>query len=112
VTFTEEQQSGVVEYNFRADGYPQRARRSQTLAVYGTDLATATREPPGMSAFALEDRVVYHTDSAYTRGLDGLWGMYQWLDRAPRDRNETMVRGIGDLRAAVWYRRHDEYDKG
>ena len=48
-------------------------------------MATYTRERPGMSAFALEDGVVYHTYSAYARGLDGLWGMYQWLDRAPRD---------------------------
>ncbi len=37
-----------------------------------------------MSAFALEDDVVYHTYSAYARGTDGLWGMFQWLDRAPR----------------------------
>ena len=42
-----------------------------------------------MSAFVLEDGVVYHTYSTYARGLDGLWGMYQWLDRAPRGRNET-----------------------
>ena len=69
-----------------------------------------TREAPGMSAFALEDGIVYHTYSAYTRGLDGLWGMYQWLDRAPRGRNETMVRGFGDLRGSDWYRRHDEYE--
>ena len=55
----------------------------------GTDRATYTREHPGMSAFALEDGVVYHTYSAYARGLDGLWGMYQWLDRAPNGRNET-----------------------
>ena len=48
-----------------------------------------TREAPGMSAFALEQGVVYHTYSAYARGLDGLWGMYQWLDRAPKGRNET-----------------------
>jgi predicted dithiol-disulfide oxidoreductase (DUF899 family) len=46
------------------------------------------RERPGMSAFALEDGVVYHTYSAYARGLDGLWEMYQWLDRAPKGRNE------------------------
>jgi predicted dithiol-disulfide oxidoreductase (DUF899 family) len=55
-----------------------------------------------MSAFVLEDGDVYHTYSAYARGLDGLWGMYQWLDRAPRGRNET---GSG-----FWWRRHDEYD--
>ena len=35
------------------------------------------------------------------RGLDGLWGMYQWLDRAPKGRNE----------AGVWWRRNDEYGK-
>ena len=59
------------------------------------------RDRPGMSAFAIEDGVVYHTYSTYARGLDGLWGAYQWLDRAPKGRNE---RGI-------WWRRHDEYDK-
>jgi predicted dithiol-disulfide oxidoreductase (DUF899 family) len=111
VTFTEGQQrSGVVEHNFRAMDTRSDLSDEQTLAVYGTDVATALREAPGMSAFALEDGVVYHTYSAYIRGLDGLWGMYQWLDRAPRGRNETMVRGMGDLHAAVWYRRHDEYD--
>jgi predicted dithiol-disulfide oxidoreductase (DUF899 family) len=53
------------------------------------DWATCRRESPGMSAFALEDGVVYHTYSAYARGLDGLWGMYHWRDRAPRGHNET-----------------------
>jgi predicted dithiol-disulfide oxidoreductase (DUF899 family) len=111
VTFTEQQQqSGAVEYNFRTMDTRSDLGDPDTLAVYGTDVATATREAPGMSAFALEDGVVYHTYSAYTRGLDDLWGMYQWLDRAPRGRNEMMVRGLGDLRAGVWYRRHDEYD--
>jgi predicted dithiol-disulfide oxidoreductase (DUF899 family) len=56
-----------------------------------------------MSAFALEGDVVYHTYSAFARGLDGLWGMYQWLDRAPLGRNET---GSG-----FWWRRHDEYER-
>jgi predicted dithiol-disulfide oxidoreductase (DUF899 family) len=111
VAFTEEQQrSGVVEYNFRAMDTKSELSDSDTLAVFGTDAATVTREAPGMSAFALEDGVVYHTYSAYIRGLDGLWGMYQWLDRAPRGRNEMMVRGLGDLRGAFWYRRHDEYE--
>ena len=68
-------------------------------AMSGTDTATYTRERPGMSAFALEDGVVYHAYSAYARGLDSLWSMYQWLDRAPRGRNES----------GVWWRRHDEY---
>jgi predicted dithiol-disulfide oxidoreductase (DUF899 family) len=67
----------------------------------GTDAATYVRERPGVSAFVLEDGAVYHTYSTYARGLDGLWGMYQWLDRAPRGRNEN----------GPWWRRHDEYDK-
>jgi predicted dithiol-disulfide oxidoreductase (DUF899 family) len=66
----------------------------------GTDVATYTRERPGMSAFAREDGMVYHTYSTYARGLDGLWGMYQWLDRAPLGRNET---------GGIWWRRNDEY---
>ena len=70
-------------------------------AMTGTDVATYARERPGMSAFVLEDGVVYHTYSTYARGLDGLWGVYQWLDRAPKGRNET----------GYWWRRHDEYDK-
>ncbi|MFL6262639.1 MAG: DUF899 domain-containing protein [Thermoanaerobaculia bacterium] len=103
---TEEQQrSGSVEYNFRTtDVRPNlEAGKEGPLAEFaagaGTDWATFTREAPGMSAFAREDGVVYHTYSAYARGLDGLWGMYQWLDRAPLGRNET----------GIWFRRHDEY---
>jgi predicted dithiol-disulfide oxidoreductase (DUF899 family) len=72
---------------------------AEVAAMTGTDTATYTRQAPGMSAFALEGGDVYHTYSAYARGLDGLWGMYQWLDRAPRGRNEK----------GVWFRRHDEY---
>jgi predicted dithiol-disulfide oxidoreductase (DUF899 family) len=69
-------------------------------SIVGTDWATYRREGPGVSAFTLDDGVVYHTYSAYACGLDGLWGMYQWLDRAPLGRNET----------GHWWRRHDEYD--
>jgi uncharacterized protein DUF899/LysE type translocator len=79
---------------------------AEWAAACGTDWATYTQEAPGMSAFALADDIVYHTYSAYARGLDALWGMYQWLDRAPRGRNETRT---GDA-PLNWYRRHDEYD--
>jgi predicted dithiol-disulfide oxidoreductase (DUF899 family) len=104
VSRTEEQQrSGVVEYNFRAAEVQPEAGNEGPLAEMaasvGTDWLTYTREGPGMSAFALEDGVVYHTYSTYARGLDGLWGMYQWLDRAPLGRNES----------GIWWRRRDEY---
>src|SRR5260370_8389338 len=58
-------------------------------ASVGTDWPTYRREGPGVSAFALEDGVVYYTYSAYERGLDVLWGMYQWLDPAPLAPNDT-----------------------
>ena len=77
------------------------ASGAREMAMSGTDEATFTRESPPLSAFTLEDGVVYHTYSTYARGLDGLWGMYQWLDRAPKGRNES----------GVWWRRHDEYGK-
>jgi predicted dithiol-disulfide oxidoreductase (DUF899 family) len=101
---TEEQQrEGRVEYNYQRAGLQSASGEgidAKWAAMTGTDVATYVREMPGMSAFALEDDVVYHTYSTYARGLDGLWGMYQWLDRAPKGRNET---GGG------WFRRHDEY---
>jgi len=102
----EEWQSGAVEHNFRErDLRPPAGEESSWNAwsesTVGTDWETYRREGPGVSAFALEDGVVYHTYSAYERGLDALWGMYQWFDRAPRGRNET----------GAWWRRHDEYDR-
>jgi len=112
VSLTEEQQrEGAVEYNYRrepaltvrgiGDALTKRGEGpvAEMAAMTGTDLATYTRERPGLSAFVFEDGVVYHTYSTYARGLDGLWGMYQWLDRAPKGRNEK----------GVWWRRHDEY---
>ncbi|SME99886.1 Predicted dithiol-disulfide oxidoreductase, DUF899 family [Tistlia consotensis] len=103
VWFTaEQQQEGGVEYNYRREPAlePRPAGEGGCFMTSGTDRATFLRERPGMSAFALEDGVVYHSYSTYARGLDGLWGSNQWLDRAPLGRNE----------AGVWWRRHDEYD--
>jgi len=121
VSFTEQQQrDGGIEYNWRREP-PAKAERAlegketsqwrgttdkpaegpvaENAAMAGTDALTYTRERPGMSAFVRQDGVVYHTYSTYARGLDGLWGMYQWLDRAPLGRNET----------GMWWRRRDDY---
>jgi predicted dithiol-disulfide oxidoreductase (DUF899 family) len=105
VSFTEEQQrTNDGEYNYRPldlKGVLESPSEGLTeiAAMTGTDPAAYTREGPGMSAFALEDGVVYHTYSAFQRGVDAVWGMYQWLDRAPKGRNET----------SFWMRRKDEY---
>jgi predicted dithiol-disulfide oxidoreductase (DUF899 family) len=104
VWFSEEQQfGGGVEYNYQRE--PKRERRegagpaSTFAAMCGVDTATYVRERPGMSAFVIEEGVVHHAYSTYARGLDGMWGAYQWLDRAPRGRNEMNL----------WWKRHDEY---
>jgi len=114
--FTEEQQFREgIEYNYRRESPLRTPGREAAeisratpdgaatfAAMCGTDAPTYIRERPGMSAFVFEDGIVYHSYSTYARGLDGLWGMYQWLDRAPRGRNET----------GLWWRRHDEYEAG
>jgi predicted dithiol-disulfide oxidoreductase (DUF899 family) len=117
VWFTEEQQrSGGVVYNYQAQpaigNGPARGKNveawndkgdespmAQIAAMTGTDIPTYTRDLPGISAFIKEGNEVYHTYSSYSRGLDSLWGMYPWLDRAPKGRNEN----------GIWWRRHDEY---
>jgi len=107
VSFTEEQQhKGAVDYNYERGGHAMDATPvpqpvSEFAARCGTDASTFSRDRPGMSAFVLEDGVVYHTYSTYARGVDGIWGVYPWLDRAPKGRNE----------AGIWWRRHDEYEK-
>lgn len=116
VWFSEQQQrDGTVEYNYRREPAMEGIRRGQTVAEWreegsgspmeqiaastGTDIATYTRDRPGISAFVLENDKIYHTYSSYARGVDGTWAMYQWLDRAPKGRNEH----------GIWWRRHDEY---
>jgi predicted dithiol-disulfide oxidoreductase (DUF899 family) len=111
VWFSEEQErNGAVEYNFRrqppVSTRPAQDRGSQGVvaqfaAMAGTDVATYRRDRPGMSAFTLEDGIVYHTYSTYARGVDGIWGAYQWLDRAPKGRNEN----------GPWWRHRDDYGK-
>jgi predicted dithiol-disulfide oxidoreductase (DUF899 family) len=95
VSFTEAGMAAGAEYNFRpvdvdVTTLPEGGKGTEPLRE---------AESPGISTFVLDDGVVFHTYSAYARGTDGLWGMYQWLDRAPLGRNEH----------GPWFRRHDEY---
>jgi predicted dithiol-disulfide oxidoreductase (DUF899 family) len=105
VSITEEQQrAGGAEYNYERGTHAIDQKELPEIAKQiakgcGVDAPTYLRDRPGMSAFTMADGVLYHAYSTYARGLDGLWGMYQWLDRAPLGRNEK----------GVWWRRHDEY---
>src|SRR5262249_33179857 len=96
--------NGGSEYNYRRGGHAMTETALppvviESAARTGAEPIAYVRERPGLSAFVLEDGVVYHTYSTYARGLDGLWGMYQWLDRAPKGRNEQ----------GIWWRHHDSY---
>jgi len=110
VTFTEQQiREGTAEHNYHKPDLEWRKGQEgggpevedEFAAMSGTDTVTYHRERPGMSTFVLENGIVYHAYSTYERGVDGLWGMYQWLDRAPLGRNEK----------GLWFRRHDEYNR-
>jgi predicted dithiol-disulfide oxidoreductase (DUF899 family) len=98
VLFTEEQKASGSGYNF---GTPRRS-----------ELRIAPADPSGdelmaLSAFALEDGVVYHTYSCYDRGTDVLNGTWQLLDRAPKGRYKAPSE---DAASSDWPGRHDEYD--
>jgi predicted dithiol-disulfide oxidoreductase (DUF899 family) len=104
-SFTEEQQrEGGGDYNFGPmSAYVgpmlESAGAATAASFTGTDTATFARELQGMSSFVREDGVVYHAYSTYARGVDALRGMSQWLDRAPKGRNES----------SYWIRRRGEY---
>jgi len=85
VAFTEDQQANGAEYNYAHVEHPPSQRE-------------------GMSTFVLADGVVHHTYSSYSRGVESLMGIYQYLDLAPfgRDENDLEYK-------QAWWRRHDEY---
>ena len=103
VGFSDAQQDQGYQYNFEqkpplpAD---MPAEPDSHAGMCGVDWRTFLKEMPGMSAFVLEDGEIYHTYSTYGRGLDILWGAYQWLDRAPLGRNEP---------GWPWWKRRYEY---
>jgi predicted dithiol-disulfide oxidoreductase (DUF899 family) len=108
-SFTGGQQAAGIDYNFRREpgsrdepDDDEPGPVSDLASACGVDRSGYVRQRPGMSAFLLDEGEVYHTYSTYARGLDALWGMYSWLDRAPRGRNES----------GIWWRHHDRYDAG
>jgi predicted dithiol-disulfide oxidoreductase (DUF899 family) len=103
-SFTPEQLREGGDYNFARIGDRtallelESGPLVETAASAGADVADFLQEVPGMSTFVLSDGAVYHAYSAYSRGLDGLWGAYQWMDRAPFGR-------YGDEH--IWVRRNE-----
>jgi len=85
----EERAKGTVEYNYKQMKFP-------------------SEEAPGLSAFLKDaDGNIFHTYSAYERGLDILVGTYNFLDRAPKGRDEEGLK-----HSMAWVRHHDKYEDG
>ena len=88
VTFTDEELDGEAYYNFRKQRFP-------------------VREAPGISVFARgDDGAIYHTYSAYARGLETFMGAYYLLDIVPKGRDEDDLPHGMD-----WLRLKDSYDE-
>jgi len=90
VSFTKDEiAKGEVYYNYHLEKFP-------------------SEEAPGVTVLykdAAGD--IFHTYSTYGRGLDILVGAYNWLDLAPKGRDEE-----GLAHTMAWVRHHDRYDKG
>lgn len=88
VSFTEEQISdGTADYNYAGGSVPG-------------------PECPGISSFICDDGGnIFHTYSAYARGLENLLGVYSFLDLVPKGRDEDKLPFT-----MAWVRRHDSYD--
>jgi predicted dithiol-disulfide oxidoreductase (DUF899 family) len=87
VSFTKDEMARDADYNYKVDKIP-------------------SEELPGLSAFIRDETgKVFHTYSSYARGLDTLVGTYNFLDMAPKGRDEDALPWT-----MAWVRRHDEYE--
>ena len=87
VSFTEESvENGTASYNYKPH--------------------SGTGELPGVSVFyTAEDGTIYHTYSAYARGLDMLNGAYHYMDILPKGRDEANLEW-----PMAWLKYHDLYE--
>jgi predicted dithiol-disulfide oxidoreductase (DUF899 family) len=90
VSFTkDETAAGKVYYNYEETEFP-------------------SEEAPGASVFYKDNTgVIFHTYSTYARGLDILVGAYNFLDLAPKGRDEDALKF-----SMAWVRHHDNYVDG
>jgi predicted dithiol-disulfide oxidoreductase (DUF899 family) len=95
------------DFNLDFGAFTEEERRTGSGFNFGTpkhadEIDLRREELHGLSAFVLEDGVVYHTYSTYDRGTDALNATWQLLDRAPKGRGDD---------PEGWPRRHDEYPR-
>lgn len=87
VSFAKEEVNAGKVYNYETSSFPK-------------------EEAPGLSVFAKDPSgVVYHTYSTFGRGIEELLGVYYFLDRVPKGRDESSFKP----HPMSWVRHHDKY---
>jgi predicted dithiol-disulfide oxidoreductase (DUF899 family) len=94
-------------YDYQVSQSPKEAGKSEVFYNYEMMAFPAT-ERPGLSVFHKDaGGQVFHTYSTYARGLDILVGTYNFLDMAPKGRDEAGLK-----HTMAWVRHHDKYEDG
>ena len=97
------------DFNFDYQASFTKDQMAQRKVYYNYDMGEfGAEEAPGASVFYKDDiGDVFHTYSSYARGLDILVGAYNFLDLAPKGRDED-----GLAFTMSWVRHHDRYRAG
>jgi predicted dithiol-disulfide oxidoreductase (DUF899 family) len=97
------------DFNYDFNVSATTEEKNQKEVYYNYEMAHfPADERPGFSAFIKgEDGAIYHSYSAYARGLDILVGAYNWLDYMPKGRDEEGLK-----HSMAWVRHHDKYTDG
>jgi predicted dithiol-disulfide oxidoreductase (DUF899 family) len=94
-------------FDYQVSQSPEEEGQAQVLYNYEM-MAFPSAERPGLSVFFKDaSGHVFHTYSTYARGLDILVGTYNFLDVAPKGRDEAGLK-----HTMAWVRHHDKYTEG
>jgi predicted dithiol-disulfide oxidoreductase (DUF899 family) len=94
------------DFNYDFDVSSRPEDLAAGTATYNYEKRDGTMEElPGASVFCKDAKgAVFHTYSCYARGLDMLIGAYNWLDLAPKGRDEDALPWT-----MAWVDYHDRY---
>jgi predicted dithiol-disulfide oxidoreductase (DUF899 family) len=96
-------------YDYHVSFSKEEREKGQGKVDYNYDMTEfPSEEGPGSSVFYKNAAgEIFHTYSAYARGLDPMVNTYNWLDLAPKGRDED-----GLAHSMAWVRHHDKYVDG
>jgi predicted dithiol-disulfide oxidoreductase (DUF899 family) len=94
-------------FDYHVSFTPEQAAKRETYYNYRLE-NSAGGERPGISVFyKSENGDIFHTYSAFARGLENFIGAYNLLDIVPKGRDESALKNGMD-----WVKRHDQYQGG